>query len=90
MKRLLIKASIFSAAIHVIYLLWIVGYSWFVTRNYVPDIADAYENIAYLQNEVTFGFVIHPVYTILSFIIIAIIGALGIQFYDSFRLKRAQ
>ena len=75
------QSVIFSIIIHVIYFGGSLIHGWIVTRNYVPDIKNAYENVIVLQNEVSFGYIISPVFLVISFIVVAMIGAVAIQLF---------
>lgn len=84
--RLLIQSIIFSIAVHVLYFGGNIVHGWYLTRNYVPDIGNAYENVYNLQNEVAIGYVLRsPIYYVFTFTLTILIGALFIQLFKKLR-----
>lgn len=86
--KLLIQSIIFSLAVHIIYFAGSLVHGWFITRYYVPDIENAHEKIVYLQNEVSFGYIISPIYLVFSFIVVALISAGFIQMLKKIRIAK--
>lgn len=82
MIRHLTRAIIFSVSVNLLYyfLLPILS-GLFLTHFYVPDIAEAYEEVNYLQNEVAFGVIIRPDFeTNILFHLLVGIGIYGLLF----------
>ncbi|QOY36777.1 hypothetical protein AWH56_003740 [Anaerobacillus isosaccharinicus] len=88
--KLLLRSVIFSLLVHVIYIAGILIHGWYLTINYVPDIINEYENVTYLQNEVAFGYVIdiEPIYFVISFLLVALLGAVLIDLFNRIRLRK--
>jgi hypothetical protein len=89
--KLLLQSVIFSIVAHAIYFVGTLIHGWYLTFNYyVPDIINEYENVAYLQNEVVFGYVIdiEPIYFVISFFLMALLGAVLIGLFNQLRLSR--
>lgn len=84
--KLFIQSVIFSIVVHVIYLGGSLLYGWYVTSSYVPSIANDYDEVTYLQHEVAFGFVIHPIYYFISFVLTVFIGVILIYCMKKFRV----
>ncbi|WP_281884912.1 hypothetical protein [Paenibacillus sp. YYML68] len=60
MKRTLKQAVIFSTVMVVLYYAAVIGWSYYTTRQYVPDIVNAYESVDHMQQKVAFGVVGRP------------------------------
>ena len=74
--KLVIQALIGSVVIHLIYFICTVGFGYFKTKYYEPDIADTWNNVDILQSEVAFGQAISPLFYVLS--LVGIAGICGI------------
>ncbi|MBP1996861.1 hypothetical protein [Paenibacillus eucommiae] len=48
----------------------------YLTMKYVPDIAKAYESVDYLQNKVSFGVRYNPVWDVIEFLGLMLLGML--------------
>ncbi|MDE5414396.1 hypothetical protein [Alkalihalobacterium chitinilyticum] len=83
--KLLVQSIIISLVIHAFYFIGQIVYGLMLTNSYVPDIVDSYESVAYLQNEVTFGYIISPIFLFVSFIIVTCLAALAIQLIKKWR-----
>ncbi|MEB1807107.1 MAG: hypothetical protein LPK26_07375 [Bacillaceae bacterium] len=86
--KLLVKSIIVSLVIHAFYFIGQIVYGLMLTKSYVPDIVDSYESVTYLQNEVTFGYIISPIFFIGSFITVTCLAALAIQLIKKWRGSR--
>ncbi|MCD8510013.1 MAG: hypothetical protein LRY73_09200 [Bacillus sp. (in: Bacteria)] len=58
---------------------WLIGY--IMTVLYVPDIVDAYEDVTYLQNEVTMGVIYIGPWWANPFTIFSVIASLLLSIY---------
>ncbi|MFV8829961.1 hypothetical protein [Alkalihalobacterium sp. APHAB7] len=76
--KLLVQSIMISLVIHAFYFISQIAYGVMITKSYVPDIVDSYESVTYLQNEVSFGYIISPMLLICSFIAVACLAALAI------------
>jgi hypothetical protein len=90
-KKWLWHAFLFSVAVHLLIIAYQVICGWWMTLNYKPDILQAYENIDYLQHEVSFGVVMNSDglgYFFVRFLI-GMLLYLGIRsFIRFYRLKK--
>ncbi|WP_010095132.1 hypothetical protein [Ornithinibacillus scapharcae] len=71
--KTVLQASICSIVIHLIYTLTILIIDYIKTKNFTPDISNAYENLEMLQSEVAFGQIVSPVFSIITFIAITLV-----------------
>ncbi|MBU9710720.1 hypothetical protein [Evansella tamaricis] len=76
MMKLIMKSVIFSIVVHMVYFTVIIVQGLILTKSYVPEIVESYENVTYLQQEVTFGYVINASFFVFTFLAVAIIGAI--------------
>ena len=79
--KMIFQACIASAIIHLLYIVGSIGVGYIKTKNYEPDITGKWDSVNYLQNEVSFGFVISPLFYIYTFIGTAVICGLLIFLY---------
>lgn len=86
--KLVFQAIICSVIIHIVYIAGIILVGYIKTKNYVPDIASNYENVMYLQNEVTFGVIFSPFYFVLTFVGVTAICGLILFFFKNRKLKQ--
>lgn len=77
MKRTIKQSLIFSFVVNVLYFAGTIGYGFIKTIYYVPDVADGYQDVEYLQNEVSFGVISSPLtpiqFGIVSFLLINVL-----------------
>jgi hypothetical protein len=59
---------------------------YFKTTNFEPDIANTWENVDILQNEVAFGLVVSPSFVFLSFIVVAVSCGFIVSFFQKRRV----
>lgn len=72
MKKTILQAIIFSIVIHVLIIGFPIAKGYVMTKYYNPSIANHYDNVHVLQNEVAFGIVYNSggaVLLILSFLV---------------------
>ena len=69
--RLVLKATIVSIVLHIVYLLVIIGWAYLQTLFYTTDFSVA--NIVILQNKVSFGYVGSVQPLIVSFVVVALV-----------------
>lgn len=86
--KLIIQSVILSILAHVIYFVGSLIHGIYLTNHFVPDIVNEYADVTYLQNEVAFGHVISPLYYIISFVLISLIGAVVISLFNKFQVSR--
>ncbi|WP_216829567.1 hypothetical protein [Alkalihalobacterium elongatum] len=86
--KLFIQSILISIIVHALYIIGHVVYGIYLTNSYVPKIVNSYENVAYLQNEVAFGYVINPFLMVGSFIIVTIVAAIALQIIKRLRDDR--
>lgn len=86
--KLIIQSVILSILAHVIYFAGSLIHGIYLTNHYVSDIVNEYANVTYLQNEVAFGYVISPIYYVISFVLTAVIGAVVIHLFNKVRVSR--
>ncbi|WP_017754789.1 hypothetical protein [Calidifontibacillus oryziterrae] len=81
MKRTILQAIGFSALIHAVVIGYQVVHGYLLTRAYEPSITNGYDNVYYLQNEVSFGVIYRPIagvpLELLSFVGIAVLFFAG-------------
>lgn len=59
--KYVVKAVVFSSLINLVFFFFVPVLSGLLlTYFYTPDVIDAYNDVKYLQNEVSFGFVQRP------------------------------
>ncbi|MBP1931994.1 hypothetical protein J2Z37_001995 [Ammoniphilus resinae] len=77
MKRTIKQSLIFSFVVNVLYLVCTIGYGFIKTIYYVPDVVDGYQDVEYLQNEISFGVISSPLtpiqFGIVSFLIMSVL-----------------
>ncbi|WP_449623113.1 hypothetical protein [Robertmurraya sp. Marseille-Q9965] len=85
--KTIIHSLIVSVLFHIIFFggMLVVGYV--KTRNYEPDLANRWERVEILQNEVAFGTVGSPLIFIFTFIGITLISFLILFFYQKLLAK---
>ncbi|MFS0639227.1 hypothetical protein AB1K84_25470 [Mesobacillus foraminis] len=71
--KVVFQAFIGSIAIHIIYIVGMMLVGYIKTRNYKPDIANAWDKVETLQSEVVFGKVNYPFLYLLTFIGVTVI-----------------
>jgi hypothetical protein len=71
--KVIFQAIIGSVVIHIIYLVGMMLVSYIKTRNYKPDIANAWDKVETLQSEVVFGKVGSPFLYLFTFIGVTVI-----------------
>jgi lipoprotein signal peptidase len=72
MKKMILQAVLFSIIIHVLIIGFPIAKGYLITRSHSPSIANHYENVYMLQNEVAFGIAYNSggaVLLILSFLV---------------------
>jgi hypothetical protein len=79
--KVVLQAIIGSIAIHVIYIVGMMLVGYIKTKNYIPDIADTWDKVEILQNEVVFGKVISPPFGLFSIAGVAVIFGVIILSY---------
>ncbi|WP_226526873.1 hypothetical protein [Metabacillus niabensis] len=84
-----IQAIIGSIVIHVTYMVAMMMVGYIKTRNYKPDIVDAWEKVEIHQNEVAFGNSSSPFLYVVTFIIVAVICGWIIFSYKKLVSKQA-
>jgi lipoprotein signal peptidase len=57
MKKTIVQGIIFSILAHVLVIVFQILRGYLQTKAYTPSIADSYNNVYMLNNEVAFGFV---------------------------------
>lgn len=80
--KFIIQAVSASLLIHIVYLLSILLLGYFQTNAYVYDNLIAFHKVDKLQNEVTFGIAISPIFGGFSLIGGALISEIGIALYN--------
>lgn len=78
---MIFQAFVGSIVIHIIYIVGMMLVSYIRTRNYKPDIDDAWDKVETLQSEVVFGKVNSPFLYLLTFIGVAVICGIIIFSY---------
>jgi hypothetical protein len=81
--KVVLQAFICSIAIHIVYLVGMMLVSFFKTRNYKPDLANAWDNVETLQSEVVFGNVNSPLIYLFTIIGVTVICGFIIFFYQN-------
>jgi hypothetical protein len=71
--KVTLQALIGSVVIHIIYFVGMMFVSYIKTRNYKPDIANAWDHVETLQSEVVFGKVGSPFLYLITFIGVTVI-----------------
>jgi hypothetical protein len=66
--KVILPALIISFVIHIIYFVGMMSVSYLKTRNYKPDLANAWDNVETLQSEVVFGKVGSPFLYFITFV----------------------
>lgn len=79
--KTVIQSLAVSLGLHLIYLFAIFLIGYFKTRNYQPELANQWENVHTLQNEVAFGFSTSPLLFLFTFIGLTVLSGLVILFY---------
>ncbi|MDF2963969.1 MAG: hypothetical protein K0S39_5704 [Paenibacillus sp.] len=60
MMRTVVQSALFSIVLIIIYYGIQIGYGYYKTLNYVPDIMSSYDSVDYLQHKVAFGTRVRP------------------------------
>lgn len=53
--RILLESAVFGIVAGILYFAWTVVQGYWMTIDYVPDVINTYENVEYLQSQVSFG-----------------------------------
>ncbi|WP_409303094.1 hypothetical protein [Peribacillus sp. SCS-155] len=77
--KITVQSLVISFVIHLIYIVGTLIVGYIKTRNYKPDIANKWEKVETLQNEVAFGVVGSPLFFLFTFIGVALICRLIIR-----------
>jgi hypothetical protein len=79
--KVILQALIGSVVIHIIYFVGMMFVSYLKTRNYKPDLANAWNNVETLQSEVVFGKVGSPLLYLITFIAVTVICGIFMFLY---------
>ncbi|MBO1001004.1 hypothetical protein IOC57_25175 [Bacillus sp. SD075] len=79
--KVVIQAFMGSIAIHIVYIAGLILVSYIKTRNYKPDIVNAWDKVETLQNEVVFGKVNSPFLYVFTFMGVTLIYGVIILLY---------
>ncbi|MFC9601838.1 hypothetical protein ACFTQL_29550 [Peribacillus butanolivorans] len=80
--KVVLQAIIGSISIHVIYVVVMMLVGYIKTKNYKPDIENAWDKVETLQNEVEIVSVTSPHFYVLSFLGVAVICGIVILSYE--------
>lgn len=58
--RILLESAVFGIVAGILYFAWTVIQGYWMTVNHVPDVISSYENVEYLQTQVSFGMIGAP------------------------------
>lgn len=83
--KTVIHAFVISIIVHVVYLASTIGIGYWKTKLYKPDVENAWEKAAMLQNEVVFGHTGSPILYLVSFVGVAAVVALVMHVYQMVR-----
>ncbi|UOE94549.1 hypothetical protein [Alkalihalobacillus sp. LMS39] len=84
--KVLVQGAIFSVIVHFVFVVSTLAYGFLVTMFHKPEVINEYNEVSYLQNEVAFGVTYQPIYFVVSFIVITLIGAILIKLIKKARL----
>lgn len=74
-----------SLAAHIVYLAVTIGWGYWKTKMYQPDVVNAWESVGQLQNEVVFSQTGSPIVYVWSLIGVTMIGAIVLHVYKAAR-----
>lgn len=80
--QIFLKSLAAATALHVIYFFTTVAVGYVKTITYRPNMADAWENVEVLQQEVAFGSTVSPFSTIGTFMVLTLLCALVLYTYQ--------
>ncbi|MEC0301212.1 hypothetical protein [Peribacillus frigoritolerans] len=80
--KVVLQAIIGSISIHIIYVVVMMLLGYIKTKNYKPDIENAWMKVGNLQNEVGFVSVTPPHFYVLSFLGVSVICGIVILSYE--------
>ncbi|BBW95900.1 hypothetical protein ACPVTF_10970 [Geobacillus icigianus] len=79
------QAFMFSAVAHMMYFAATIGWGYWKTTMYQPDIVNAWESVGQLQNEVVFSQTSSPIVYVWSLIGVTVISAIVLHMYKAAR-----
>jgi menaquinol-cytochrome c reductase cytochrome b subunit len=77
-----------SIVLHLLYLVSMILIGYIKTRSYEPDFSSNWETLHVLQNEVAFGSTISPLFFLVTFIGVAVIGGILLYFQAKMREQK--
>ncbi|KAF0995480.1 hypothetical protein [Geobacillus sp. TFV-3] len=83
--KTVIQALLISLVVHIVYFAATIGIGYWKTKLYKPDVANAWEHVDMLQNEVVFGQAGSSVVYLFSFVGVAMISGLVLYVYKMAR-----
>lgn len=80
--KILPRALLYALVIHIVYLLSMMFYGLMKTIMYTPDIDHAWNGTNSFQGGVTFGFILSPVYYVLSYLVVTVLLGVVLWVYQ--------